>query len=56
MLTKSDLKTLSETRLVDAQQLFDTGRYSAAYYLSGYAVELGIKVCIAGVFQAEVIP
>jgi HEPN domain-containing protein len=56
MLTKSALETLSETRLVDARQLFKSGRYSAAYYLSGYAVELGIKACIASVFQAQVIP
>ena len=48
MITKKDLETLSETRLDDAVQLFQTARYSAAYYLSGYAIELGIKACIAG--------
>jgi hypothetical protein len=56
MLTKSDLETLADTRLGDATQLFNAARFSAAYYLAGYAVELGIKACIADVFQADVIP
>ena len=56
MIAKKDLQTLAETRLGDAQLLLRTGRYSAAYYLAGYAVELGIKACIAGVFQADMIP
>ena len=56
MITKKDLETLSETRLDDAVQLFQIARYSAAYYLSGYAIELGIKACIAGLFQANTIP
>lgn len=56
MITKADLKTLSETRLADAGLLFSAGRYSAAYYLAGYTVELGLKACVAGVFQSNVIP
>ena len=56
MITKKDLQTLAETRLGDAQLLLQAGRYSAAYYLAGYAVEFGIKARIAGVFQADMIP
>lgn len=56
MMTKGDLQTLSDTRLSDAQVLFQAGRFSGAYYLAGYAVELAIKACIAGVFQANAIP
>ena len=56
MIAKKDLQTLAETRRGDAQLLFQAGRYSAAYYLAGYAVELGIKACIAGLFQADMIP
>jgi len=56
MITKQDAETLSQMRLDDATQLLQAARYSAAYYLAGYAVELGIKACIAGVFQANVIP
>ena len=56
MLTKKDLEFLADTRLDDAVHLFHGARYSAAYYLSGYTVELAIKACIAGVFHANVIP
>jgi len=54
--TKKDLETLADMRLGDASILFSTGRYSAAYYLAGYSVELGIKACIASLFQANTIP
>ena len=56
MTTKKDLEALADMRLGDAKLLFNAGRYSAAYYLCGYAVETGIKACIAGVFRADVIP
>jgi len=56
MIAKKDLEALADTRLGDAVCLFQVTRYSAAYYLAGYAVELGIKACIAAVFQASVIP
>jgi HEPN domain-containing protein len=56
MVTKKDLETLADIRLRDAAELVRAQRYSAAYYLVGYAVELGIKACIAGLFQANAIP
>lgn len=56
VITKANLQILSETRLIDAQELFKADRFSAAYYLSGYAIELGIKACIAKLFQANAIP
>src|SRR5215470_18125812 len=56
MISKADLEALADTRLGDAVHLFQATRYSAAYYLAGYAVELGIKARIAGLFQANVIP
>lgn len=55
MITKADLEILSEARLIDARELFKAARFSAAYYLSGYAIELGIKG-IAKLFQADAIP
>jgi HEPN domain-containing protein len=33
--------------LKDAQALLEKGCYSGAYYLAGYAVECGLKACIA---------
>jgi hypothetical protein len=56
VITKADLENLSEARLIDARELFNAARFSAAYYLSGYAIELGIKACIAKLFQADAIP
>jgi hypothetical protein len=37
---------LAERWLVDAKASLDAHRWSAAYYLAGYAVECGLKVCI----------
>ena len=42
--------------MADAALLFDHGRYSNAYYLFGYGVELGLKASIARVFLAQTIP
>ena len=56
MLTKKDLQLLSEIRLEDAILLLRANKASSAYYLAGYAVELGIKACISKLFQENVIP
>jgi hypothetical protein len=37
---------LAERWLVDAKALLDSRRWSAAYYLAGYAVECGLKACV----------
>lgn len=36
--------------------LFNAERWSNAYYLAGYAVEMGLKACIARRFVSEAIP
>ena len=46
-MNRSDFRRLAEMRLVDAQVLLTNRRYAAAYYLTGYAVECGLKACIA---------
>jgi len=51
-----DLKKLCEMRLEDAFVLMRSQRHSAAYYLSGYAVECGFKAVIARSFRQGVIP
>ncbi len=56
MLTKADLQKLAAIRLDDALHLLQTNRASSAYYLSGYAVELALKACIATLIQPNVIP
>jgi HEPN domain-containing protein len=56
MLTRPVLERLAALRLTDAQLLHESVRYSSAYYLSGYAVELALKACIAKQFVQETIP
>lgn len=46
-MNRADFQQLAEDRLLDAQVLFASGRWSGAYYLAGYAVECGLKACIA---------
>lgn len=46
-MNRSDLQTLSELRLGDAQALLEAGRLEGAYYLLGYAVECTLKSRIA---------
>ena len=46
-MNRTDLQQLAEDRLLDAGALLDAGRWSAAYYISGYAVECALKACIA---------
>jgi HEPN domain-containing protein len=40
---KAKWQRLAEERARDAEALLGTKRWSAAYYLSGYAVEYGLK-------------
>jgi HEPN domain-containing protein len=37
---------MAEERVRDAAALLSTRRWSAAYYLGGYAVECGLKACV----------
>ncbi len=46
-MNRGDLQRLAEARLEDARVLLAGRRYAAAYYLAGYAIECGLKACIA---------
>jgi HEPN domain-containing protein len=46
-MNRTDLQKLSNARLREARVLFTAHEYSGAYYLSGYAVECGLKACFA---------
>jgi HEPN domain-containing protein len=52
-MNRTDLQNLAEERLGDAEALFAGQRYGGAYYLVGYAVECGLKACIAKLTRAE---
>lgn len=55
-LTRTDLQANAQAKLDDAVLLLKQGRYSNAYYLAGYAVEIGLKACIAAQITAETVP
>ena len=46
-MNRVDLQKLSNVRIREAKILFDSGEYSGAYYLAGYAVECALKACFA---------
>jgi HEPN domain-containing protein len=45
-LNRAELQRLAEERVRDAEALLAAGRWSGAYYLTGYAVECGLKACV----------
>ncbi len=55
-MTRTDLQRLADDRAADAAALLAAGRWSAAYYLAGYAVECALKACIARQVRAEDFP
>ncbi len=55
-MDRSDLQILADARVADAQALLSAGRWSAAYYLLGYAVECGLKECAAKQFREHEVP
>ncbi len=48
LTTRAEWQQLAEDRILDAQAhlVASVGRWSAAYYLVGYAVECGLKSCV----------
>lgn len=55
-MNRTDLQALAKAKRDDAQLLLAHKRYSNAYYLAGYATELGLKACIARLFTVDSIP
>ncbi len=55
-MNRADLQLLSEARVADAEVLLRAGRWPAAYYLLGYAVECGLKACAARQFRQDEVP
>ncbi|MDJ0447215.1 HEPN domain-containing protein [Methylocystis sp. JR02] len=51
-----ELEALAEERLREALALLGVQRWSGAFYLSGYAIELALKAVIADQFRANEIP
>ncbi len=55
-LKRSDLQILAQAKLDDAKILLQASSFSNAYYIAGYAVEIGLKACIARQVTPETIP
>jgi hypothetical protein len=55
-LKRTDLQALAQSKIDDAILLLQHKRFSNAYYLAGYAVEIGLKACIARQISAETLP
>jgi HEPN domain-containing protein len=45
-MNRLEWQHLAERWLKDAKALLESHRWSAAYYLAGYAVEAGLKACV----------
>src|SRR2546421_11980166 len=45
-MDRKKLQNLAKERLKDAKALLGRKRWSGAYYLSGYAIECGLKACL----------
>ena len=43
---RQEARQLADEWVINAQLLLNAGRWHAAYYLAGYAVECGLKACI----------
>ena len=46
-MNRNDLRRLARIRLKEARALSEAQCFDGAYYLCGYAVECGLKACIA---------
>lgn len=53
---RANLQIVAEAKLEDAKFLLQHERASNAYYLAGYAVEIGLKACITKQIVSETIP
>jgi hypothetical protein len=55
-LKRTDLQALAQSKIDDAILLLQHKRFSNAYYLAGYAVEIGLKACIAKQYPPRLFP
>ena len=55
-ISRDTLALLADRRSREARTLLDVGHAGGAYYLAGYAIECGLKACIAKQFRSDVIP
>lgn len=54
--SSDDLRLLAEERISEAQTLLGGNHFSGAYYLAGYAVELGFKAVLTSGLTSYAMP
>ena len=47
-MNRAEAREFAEAWVLDSKTLLDAGRWHAAYYLAGYAVESALKACVLG--------
>jgi HEPN domain-containing protein len=55
-MNRTDLQDVAMRRLRAAESLLNDQHWDSAYYLAGYAVECGLKACIAKQFREHDFP
>ena len=55
-MNRTDFQELAKVRLEESKTLLDQKKYDGAYYLAGYAVECGLKACIAKLTKLDDFP
>jgi HEPN domain-containing protein len=53
-VTRAEWRRTAEARVRDAAALLKARRWSAAYYLAGYAVECGLKACLVAYLKRNI--
>lgn len=56
MPSRTEFQQLADVRVAEAQALLKAGLWDGAYYVAGYAIEFGLKACIAKLIKAEEYP
>lgn len=54
--SSDDLRLLAEERITEAETLLAARHFSGAYYLAGYAVELGLKAVLTRALASYSMP
>ncbi|MGE0046433.1 MAG: DNA-binding protein [Hyphomonadaceae bacterium] len=55
-VSRIDFQSMAQAKFDDASLLLKNGRHSNAFYLAGYAIELGLKAAICRQILAECLP
>ncbi|HET6883671.1 MAG TPA: hypothetical protein VFI31_26190 [Pirellulales bacterium] len=55
-MNRADFQQLADLRIAEASLLLENAQFSGAYYLAGYAVECGLKACIAKLTKQDDFP